>query len=76
MSRLPPAEDRANPLSRRGFLVASGATGIMFGFSGVLAAIDPAVPGNVPAVGTALANRVALHIGGIADEGDICCCCF
>lgn len=49
MSRLPPAEARANPLSRRGFLVASGATGIMFGFSGVLAAIDPAVPGNVPA---------------------------
>ncbi len=49
MSRLPPPETRSNPLSRRGFLVASGATGIMFGFSGVLAAIDPAVPGSVPA---------------------------
>lgn len=49
MSRLPPPESRKNPLSRRGFLVASGATGIMFGFSGLLAAIDPAVPGNAPA---------------------------
>jgi CO/xanthine dehydrogenase Mo-binding subunit len=53
MSRLAStAEAARNPLSRRGFLVASGAAGIAFGFSQVLAAIDPAVPGGTPAAPT------------------------
>lgn len=50
MSRLvSTAEAARTPLSRRGFLVASGAAGLAFGFSHVLAAIDPAVPGGTPA---------------------------
>lgn len=47
MSRLRTTADQA--FSRRGFLVASAAGGVAFGFSRVLAAIDPAVPGSVPA---------------------------
>ncbi|SDA19454.1 xanthine dehydrogenase family protein molybdopterin-binding subunit [Sphingomonas sp. NFR15] len=49
MSRLPTRSDGASPFSRRSFLVASGAAGVAFGFSRVIAAIDPAVPGSVPA---------------------------
>ncbi|CAN5264714.1 molybdopterin-dependent oxidoreductase [soil metagenome] len=52
MTRLMPRRDAQNPLSRRGFLVASAATGIAFGFSGLLAASDPATPGGVPAAST------------------------
>ncbi len=50
MSRL--AAVATSPLSRRGFLVASAATGIVFGFSRVVAAIDPSVPGGIPAATT------------------------
>jgi len=52
MSRLIPRADAASPLNRRSFLVASGAAGVAFGFSRVLAAMDPAVPGGVPAPAT------------------------
>ncbi|MGY2735109.1 molybdopterin cofactor-binding domain-containing protein [Sphingomonas sp. UYP23] len=52
MSRLASHADAASPFSRRSFLVASGAAGVAFGFSRVLAAIDPAVPGGVPAAAT------------------------
>ncbi|MDF0489296.1 molybdopterin-dependent oxidoreductase [Sphingomonas sp. H39-1-10] len=52
MTRLLGPGDAASPFSRRGFLVASGAAGLAFGFSRVLAAIDPAVPGGVPAPAT------------------------
>lgn len=51
MSRLSIAAERAHPLSRRGFLVASSAAGIVFGFSALSAAIDPAIPGGMPAPG-------------------------
>lgn len=49
MSRLLPGAKRIAPLSRRGFLVASGAAGLAFGFARLGAVIDPAVPGGVPA---------------------------
>ena len=52
MSRLITRAEATAPFSRRGFLVASGAAGVAFGFSRVLAAIDPAVPGSVPASAT------------------------
>jgi CO/xanthine dehydrogenase Mo-binding subunit len=52
MSRLPPSERRMTPWSRRTFLAASGAGIVAFGFSHVIAAIDPAVLGNVPGAGT------------------------
>lgn len=38
----------ANPLTRRGFLVASAAAGIAFGFPRAMAAFDPAVAGGTP----------------------------
>ena len=47
MTRLRTAADQT--FSRRGFLVASAAGGVAFGFARVLATIDPAVPGSVPA---------------------------
>ena len=49
MSRLLTGAKRIEPLSRRGFLVASGAAGLAFGFSRLGAVIDPAVPGGTPA---------------------------
>ncbi|OYY91337.1 MAG: aldehyde dehydrogenase [Sphingomonas sp. 28-66-16] len=49
MTRLRSRIAEPGPLSRRGFLVASAATGIAFGFSRLVAATDPAVPGGVPA---------------------------
>lgn len=52
MTRLQARSDAAPSFSRRSFLVASGAAGIAFGFSRVIAAIDPAVPGSVPAPAT------------------------
>jgi CO/xanthine dehydrogenase Mo-binding subunit len=49
MSRLVPRAGGASPLNRRGFLVASAATGVAFGFSTLIAATDPAAPGGIPA---------------------------
>jgi CO/xanthine dehydrogenase Mo-binding subunit len=48
MSRLVTSAKPLEPLSRRGFLVASGAAGLAFGFSRLDAVMDPAVPGGVP----------------------------
>ncbi|OYY71736.1 xanthine dehydrogenase family protein molybdopterin-binding subunit [Sphingomonas sp. 28-63-12] len=52
MSRLPPPPTSNTHWSRRSFMVASGAGIVAFSVSGVIAAIDPAVPGNVPAPAT------------------------
>jgi isoquinoline 1-oxidoreductase beta subunit len=50
MSRLIPADGIAHPLSRRAFLVAASGAGLVFGFVRLAdAAMDPAVPGGVPA---------------------------
>jgi CO/xanthine dehydrogenase Mo-binding subunit len=52
MSRLLARADAAGPVTRRGFLVASAATGLAFGFPRAMAAMDPAAPGGVPAPDT------------------------
>ncbi|CAN5401842.1 molybdopterin-dependent oxidoreductase [soil metagenome] len=48
MTRLLSRTGSKTLLNRRGFLVASAAGGIAFSFSRVVAAIDPALPGNIP----------------------------
>ncbi|GGA37771.1 xanthine dehydrogenase family protein molybdopterin-binding subunit [Sphingomonas psychrolutea] len=63
MSRLITRSNAANPLSRRGFLVASSAAGVAFGFSRVIAAIDPAVPGSVPAPATGAVFEPTIWFG-------------
>jgi len=51
VSRLISPLDRdTHSLSRRGFLMTSGIAGLAFGFSKLVAAIDPGIAGGVPAV--------------------------
>jgi CO/xanthine dehydrogenase Mo-binding subunit len=52
MTRLMTRSGEPAAFTRRGFLVASAATGISFGFPNVMAAIDPAAAGGVPAADT------------------------